>query len=91
MVWNEVQEMIGKYKLFGKEVKITQEDVEKYEPELSNWTRLNDVLSDITREEVLLKMLVMEQLSKARTDILRRVHSRLVAVRKEHERKELKL
>ena len=83
--------VIGKYQLFGVKVEIVQADLDKLKPLLRSWNVLNDQLISFTEEDTLMKLLIIEQMTKARGELIRRVHSRLLAVRKLKERKELKL
>ena len=83
--------LIGKYQLFGVKIEIKQADLDKLRPLLKSWNQLNDHLLSFTEEQDLMKLLIIEQMSKARTELIRRIHSRLISVRRTKERKELKL
>ena len=88
---NKKIKLIGKYQLFGTKIEITSTDLDKFKPLLKSWNQLNDHLVSFTKEEDIMKLLIIEQLDKARPELLRRIHSRLISVRRTKEREELKI
>lgn len=72
-------------------VKITKGDRIKYLPILSNWITLSEKIQqeDFENEEILLKLIALEVLTKKRVQIIYRLKSRYNRIRNQREMNEI--
>jgi len=75
------------YQLFDSTFSISDHEREELEDHLSNWVRLHSIIRELNSTS-LKKLIVVESEGRARSYLIKRLHSRLLSLKREQYRGE---